>query len=196
MRNQIEENLRFLCDESRMLCGMTAAWGTGRESEWAQYGRAQELAAPGFTPAERPLVPDSLYDLASLTKLFTAVAAQCLVQAGKLSLDEYAGVIDPRFVHLKQVTVFDILSFRVSLQSPGRIDDAPTREEGLRRLFAVSVCPTPAVRVYSDINAMVIKYMIEAKTGLPFYDALNRLILAPCGMTETFSVVPKDLLPR
>lgn len=27
----------------------------------------------GFIPAVRPLIPDTIYDLASLTKLFTAV---------------------------------------------------------------------------------------------------------------------------
>lgn len=194
----LQQNMRFLCDEARMLSGITVAYGTQHESEWAQYGRAQEvsLADGGFSPCVRPLADDTLYDLASLTKLFTAVAAQRLVQAGRLDLRERVGEIDPRFTGLADVSVFDVLSFGVSLQTPGRIDDAPTREDALRRLFSVSVCETPAVRVYSDINAMVIKYVIEAKTGQAFGDALRALILAPAGMTQTFAAVPQALRSR
>ena len=81
MDEQLEANMRFLCDESRMLTGVTVAYGTPIHSEWAQYGRAQELtlAENGFLPAVRPLDPDTIYDLASLTKLFTAVVTLALV---------------------------------------------------------------------------------------------------------------------
>lgn len=198
MDKRLEANMRFLCDESRMLTGITVAYGTTTYSEWAQYGRAQEIdrVENGFIPAVRPLIPDTIYDLASLTKLFTAVVTLALVESGQLSLDETVGQIDPRFIHLQNVTVGDVLSFRISLQTPGRIDTAPTREEGLKRLFGVSVCPTPAIRVYSDMNAMVIKYVIEAKTGLSLFDAIQTWILSPAGMPETFAAVPKALRGR
>lgn len=196
--NGLETNMRFLCDESRMLAGITVAYGTPVHSEWTQYGRAQELSLTenGFVPAVRPLDPDTIYDLASLTKLFTAVVTLALVEGGRLSLDETVGQIDPRFAQLLDVSVGDVLSFRASLQTPGRIDTAPTREEGLRRLFGVSVCPTPAIRVYSDMNAMVIKYIIEAKTGMSLFEAVKTWILTPAGMAETFAVVPEAFLPR
>ena len=187
--------MRFLCDEARMLAGVSVAYGTPRESEGALYGRAQEVCrtAEGFAPCVRPLTEDSIFDLASLTKLFTAVVTMQLVSQGRLSLDERVGEIDPRFVHLKDVRVGDVLGFTVSLQTPERVDRAIDREEALRRLFASARCPTPAVRVYSDMNAMVIKYVVEAKTGLPLYDAMKRLILSPAGLSSTFSAVPDDL---
>ena len=194
----LEQNMRFLCDEARMLAGITVAYGTETQSESRQYGRAQEFTrtGEGFSPCVRALAPDTIYDLASLTKLFTAVTTLILVSQGRLRLDEYVGRIDARFANLQDVTVFDVLCFRANLQTPGRIDDAPDREEGLRRLFQVRACPLPAVRVYSDINAMVVKYVVEAKTGLAFFDAVRRLILAPTGMDNTFSAVPDALRPR
>ena len=120
MDKRLEANMRFLCDESRMLTGITVAYGTTTYSEWAQYGRAQEIdrVENGFIPAVRPLIPDTIYDLASLTKLFTAVVTLALVESGQLSLDETVGQIDPRFIHLQNVTVGDVLSFRISLQTP------------------------------------------------------------------------------
>lgn len=195
---QLLFNMRTLCHQMHMLTGLSVAYGTTSQSETAITGLAQEVELIGgeFRPAARPLQADSLYDLASLSKLMTAVAAMALVERGRLRLDEYVGDIDPRFVHLKETSVFDVLSFRASLKTPGRIDETGDREESLRRLFAVELCDMPAIRVYSDINAMVMKYVMEAKCGMPFADALARLIFSPAGMNETYAVVPEEARPR
>lgn len=175
-----------------MLTGLSVAYGTKSQSETAITGLAQEVEqiSGEFRPVARLLQVDSLYDLASLTKLTTAVATMALIERGRLRLDEYVGNINPRFVHLKETSVFDVLSFRASLKTPGRIDETGDRDESLRRLFAVKLCDMPAVRVYSDINAMVMKYVVEAKCGMPFFDALDQLIFSPAGMKETYAVVP------
>jgi len=190
---QLLSNMRALCEEMRMLTGITAAYGTKDQSESVLFGRAQEVQLFGeeWRPCERALREDSLFDLASLTKLMTAVLTMQLVSARKLSLDECVGLIDPRFAALREVSVFDVLSFRAGLKTPGRIDEAGDRDEGLRRLFGCELCDLPAVRVYSDINAMVIKYVIEAKCGMPFGKALEKFIFSPAGMRDTFAVVPE-----
>lgn len=191
-------NMRYLCDEARMLTGLTVAYGTADQSEHALLGRAQEavLLSGEFVPCERPLTDSSVYDLASLSKLILGVMTMMLVERGLLSLDERIGQIDPRFEHLKETTVFDVLCYRACLQTPGRIDAATDREEGLRRLFSVTVAPMPAVRIYSDINAMVIKYVVEAKTGMALYDALKAYVFDPAGMKETWSRVPESEIFR
>ena len=187
-------NMRTLCDEMHMLTGLSIAYGTDTLCETALYGRAQEvtLGANGFESLTRPLSEDSLFDLASLSKLMTAAAVMKLVEQKKLSLDECVGEIDPRFVHLRQVSVFDVLSFRAGLKTPGRIDDPCGREESLRRLFETQQCELPAVRVYSDINAMVLKYVVEAKSGRPFGDYLMDALFAPSGMYDTYAIVPES----
>ena len=195
---KLEDSLRWLCDETRMLCSLSVSYGTAAASETLRRGLAQEVTLTDGAPVprQRPISPDSLYDLASLTKFFAGVMAMLLVQAGKLSLSEKVGVIDPRFVNMKDTTVFDLLCYRVSPQTAGRMDDGCSREEALRRLFGAVPAQPPAVRVYSDMNAMIAKYVIEAKTGLPYVEALRRFIFEPCGMTETFGAVPEALLPR
>lgn len=193
--DKLRAGMRFLCEDTRMLSGICAAYGTPDKSETLYHGLAQEVSLENgtFVPCERPLTKDSVCDLASLTKLFTSVMTLILVQKGLLSLSETVGGIDPRFVSLRSVSVFDVLSYRVSLQTPGRIDDAPDRDTALARLFGVSVCETPAIRVYSDINAMIIKYVIEAKTGMPYADALKKYIFDPVGLCHTYAAVPEDI---
>ena len=123
------KNARILCEQTQMLSGLSIAYGTPRESEGLLFGCAQRIERRGgaFVPLERPLAQDSLFDLASLTKLFTAVLAMALVERGRLSLDEYVGDVDSRFANLRDVRVGDLLAFRVSLKTPGRIDEAPSR---------------------------------------------------------------------
>lgn len=197
-RKSLSENLRWLCDEARMLTGMSVAYGTPSEAETALYGRAQEAECESgaLSPRVRPLAADSLFDLASLTKLFVSVCAMRLIELGKLSLSERVGEIDRRFAHLREAAVGDVLGFTVSLQTDGRVDAAPDREEGLRRLFATHPVEAPAVRVYSDVNAMVVKYVIEAKAGMPLSDALRAFVFTPAGLADTFAVVPPEARNR
>ena len=195
----ILSGMQYLCDETRMLTGLSVAYGTAYQHEALLHGRSQEIAldADGrFVPSVRPLAEESIFDLASLSKLFTAVLSMQLVEDGLLSLDETVGSIDPRFHFLHEVSVFDVLSFRAGLQTDGRIDTAPTREEGLRRLFASRWTQLPRIRIYSDINAMIMKYIIEQKTGIPFAEALHKRILDPAGMAHTYAQVPDALKPR
>jgi len=195
---QLLSNMHILCEEMHMLSGLSVSYGTPVQSESVLLGSAQEVERvnDSYTPCLRPLSQDSLFDLASLTKLMTAVLTLRLVERGILDLSEYIGLIDRRFIHLKNATVFDILSYRVSLKTPGRIDEADDREEGLRRLFAVEICECPAIRVYSDINAMVIKYVLEAKCGMPFGEALAHYLFHPIGMIDTHAIVPSEKLHR
>lgn len=190
--DQLLSGMRFLCDETRMLASISVAFGTPDAHEALSHGLAQEVERVNgtFLPCKRPIAPDSLYDLASLTKLFTAVLTMMLVERGMLSLHERIGEIDGRFSQLRDVTVLDVLSFRACLQTPGRIDDAPTREEGLERLFGTRPAPLPSIRLYSDINAMVIQYILQARLGMPLADAIRKMILMPVGMHDTYASVP------
>ena len=198
MPADLMQNMRALCDEKRVLCGLSVAFGTAEESEACLVGRGREAvpAEGGILEAPLPLRTDSLYDLASLTKLFCALLLLRLKEEGRLSLSDEIPGLDSRFKGLAGVSVFDVLCYQKHLVTPRRVDDAADREEGLRRLFEIAPAPRPAVRLYSDMNAMVLKYVCEAASGLPFFDALQRYILSPLGMRSTFAAVPPALRGR
>ena len=192
MTAKLERNMRVLCGEKRLLCGLSVAYGTATECETALCGQRQEAVPSGgaFVPAPLPLQADSVFDLASLTKFFCLLLLLRLKEEGRVSLDAEIPALDARFARLAGVTVGDVLCYQKHLSTPQRVDTAEDREEGLRRLFEIGVVPSPAVRLYSDMNAMVLKYVCEAASGLSFYDALKDRILSPLGMRETWSAVP------
>src|SRR5205814_877344 len=62
------------------------------------YGLASKYASlSSLTPDPIPATVDTLYDIASLTKLFTATAVMRLVEQGRLALDEAVATWLPDF---------------------------------------------------------------------------------------------------
>ena len=135
--------------------------------------------------------PHSLYDLASLTKLFTGLTVMRLREEGLLDLSRPVTDYAAPFRELSGITVDQVLGFEVALQTDERVDTQKSPEEGLRQLFSIR----PAAngnRAYSDMHAMVLRYVIEGAAREPYMQAVQRRILSPLGMQETYQPVPEE----
>lgn len=166
----IEAGMRYFVRESHIMHCLSVAFGT-RENATLLYENADE---------------NTIFDLASLTKLFALIAVMQLMERGKLRLE--APLIDG-------ASIEQVLSYQVNIQSDGRVDAAPNREEALRRLFASKTLPQTGKRFYSDMHAMLIKYAVEKAADMGFFEYIKKHILAPCDMRHTYATIPATLLP-
>lgn len=182
-----EPVIRFFTEETKVLSCMSIACGTKDQACFACGGTA-DLSG-------RPVGEDSVFDLASLTKLFTGLLLMRLYEQGKIDLDAPVTRYAPAFRNLPDLTVRQTAWFERAVRTPERVDQAATREEALARLFAASA-EENGPRPYSDMPAMVIKYVLEGAGGASYMDLLRREILEPLGMGETFCLVPAELRPR
>ena len=160
------------------MSGMLLACGAGGRTEYAMDGEVRE---------------DSVFDLASLTKLFTGLCAMKLKEEGLLETSRSVFSYDPSFA----VSEGDHRGRTYELHSgtsktPGRLDACPDREEALDCLFGTAHVGEPKGRAYSDIPSMVLKYVIEAASGLNFMDCVRKTVLEPAGMRETWALVPEE----
>ncbi len=155
--------------------------------------------ARGADPAEfhvvgedargQPLAADSLFPVASITKLATALVVLRLCDAGLLALD------DPLEQHLPEalaarpgVTLRALLCHTAGLP----IDVAPVHApyaEGLDWQALGAAClltpleAPPATRVqYGNVGYGLLALMVERRTGEHFPAALARLVLGPLGV--------------
>ena len=147
------------------------------------------------SPDGQPLTENSVFDLASLSKLFTGLAAMRLRAAGKLDLDAEVSRYAPQFVHLAGVTVGQVLGFEIALRTPERIDAQPDPKAAEAMLFACRPFPN-GVKAYSDIHAMAARYILEGAADEPLMQIVERELLRPLGMKETWCRVPEDVRPR
>ena len=177
---ELHRAIQYFTREKKIMSGLLLVCEAGSRKASAMDGDVRE---------------DSVFDLASLTKLFTGLCALRLKEEGLLDTSRSVFSYDPRFTGLKDVTVDQVMTFTTELKTPGRIDECGTREEALTRLFGTVSAGIPKGRAYSDIPSMVLKYVIEAVASAPFMDYVRKTVLEPAGMTETWALVPEKRLP-
>ena len=156
------------------------------------------LAAVGHYGANdsRPVTPETIYDLASLTKVI-ALTTECilLVDQGKLDLDAPVQRYLPEFrgPMKDQVTIRHLLTHSAGLAADLPLfDSTRTREAALRMVDTSPLLSPPGTRfVYSDLSAIVLMQVVERITGRPFDQVLASDVFGPLGMTATRFVPPQ-----
>ena len=176
----LEDAVRYFTEDSRSLACMSAACGTAFSAYTAEAGCA----------------PVSVFDIASLSKLFTGLTAVRLYERGELLFDRPVTSYAPQFPYLKDVTVSQLLGFETGLRTPERVDSRPDAASAEAVLFEVRPVPNGEMRAYCDIHAMVARYVLEGASGLPMMELVRRELLDPLGMTETDCRVPAALRAR
>ena len=164
-----------------------------------QHDSVVLLAAVGHYGADdrRPVTTETIYDLASLTKVI-ALTTECilLVDQGKLDLDAPVQRYLPEFrgPMKDQVTIRHLLTHSAGLAADLPLfDSTRTREAALRMVDTSPLLSPPGTRfVYSDLSAIVLMQVVERITGRPFDQVLASDVFGPLGMTATRFVPPKS----
>ena len=155
------------------------------------------VACDGITSAEHPLPVDetTLFQIASLTKPFTATALLRLASEGKLDLEAQVRRVLPEFrlprpEWTDRVRVVDLLTHRNGWAGD-RFFIRPPRDRSLAGLVAEfsdneQLAEPGTVWSYDNAAFSVAGRVIEVATGEAYPDALRRLVLAPLGMDHTF----------
>jgi len=157
-----------------------------------------------FTWSDSSPVPDpdsSLFDLASLTKVVaTTPAAMALVDDGQLDLDRPVQYYLPEFqgVNKERVTVRQLLEHRSGMRAFLPLNErAQDAAEARALVLNEPLQAAPGTRVeYSDLNAMLLGWIIEAVTGQPLDSFVARRVFVPAGMAQTRYRPPRALRPR
>ena len=112
---------------------------------------------------------DTIYDLASLSKLFTSTAAVQLIQQGRLPLDETVVRYLPAFDNNGKgdITILQLLTY-VSGLPPDPSPPLWTYQTMAERVHAVMTTvprPVGTQYIYSDLNMITLQFVAEAITG-------------------------------
>lgn len=146
------------------------------------------------------LTSDSRFQLASLSKPFTAIAILKLIQEGRVSLDDSVQRFFPDFPY-HGVKVDMLLSHRSGLPNyiysfPDSVRHGRKYPDNMTILdWYAKVIPTPSPYNrpgrsfnYCNTNYCVLAAIVEKITGEDFGKYLNAQIFAPLGMLNTFLV--------
>ncbi|HEX5689517.1 MAG TPA: serine hydrolase domain-containing protein [Roseiflexaceae bacterium] len=166
----------------------------------ARAGVIRHHAAYGTTMYDaggsRPATTDTIYDVASLTKVFTATAALQLIEQGSLDLQAPVAAYlpevctsDVRVIHL--LTHTSGLDIRLSALRDGGRDGV------LAAVYsAVPVHPPGTVVAYTNVNSLLLGAIVERIRGEPLDSAMRSCLFDPLGLRDTGFLPPAALLPR
>jgi CubicO group peptidase (beta-lactamase class C family) len=158
--------------------------------------RDRVLLAQGyghFTWSARSPVPDpasTLFDLASLTKVVaTTTSVMRLADRGQMALQDPVQRYLPGFTGpgKDSVTVRLLLEHRSGLRPSLRLDTLAKDAAEARQLVLSEPLRYPAGArvVYSDLNAMLLGWIVETVTGATLDSVAAREIFRPLGMAHT-----------
>ncbi len=145
--------------------------------------------------------PDTVFDLASMTKLFTAIAAVQLIQDGRLGLSDPVVKYIPAFAAngKSDITILNLLTHTSGLPadpSPS-LCTYPTHDQQWAAVYAVAPFAAPnTAYLYSDMNLMTLGKVIETITGQTLDQVVAQRITEPLGLQDTMFNPPESLKPR
>ncbi len=174
----LEEKMQQWIDEG-MMPGCAFGLITREEACYRALGRART------TPEQVDVKIETVYDLASLTKVVGTVPAILhLVERGELTLEtEVSKVLQE--VQVEGLTIRHLLTHT----SGAPADFAYQALSGKGEIVQVASSLLPEERTgsirYSDINYILLGEIIERVGGLPLDQAFDQWIFKPLGMKHT-----------
>ncbi len=138
---------------------------------------------------ETPVTTSSVFELASLTKPFTATAVMLLAREGKVRLDDSITLyLDNTPPEWKPITVRHLLSHTGGfgeMTEDGGLMDITTQAQ-YDYVLKSRILFQPGTRAqYSDPGYFLLGMIIEKAAGLPYARFLEERIFRPLGMTST-----------
>lgn len=185
----------------------------------ARHGRIAAFDAVGLADIEnnKPMRKDTLFQIMSMTKNFTGVAAMMLVEQGKLDLRRPVSYYLPEFDNIavaeKQPngtitthppktapTVWELMDHTSGLESDPEGDIADNQRT-LRLTLADAVTAyarqnlkyEPGTKwVYSNVGIAVLGRIVEVASEESYVQFISSHILEPLGMADTFFSIPEN----
>ena len=170
-------------------------WHDGRVVYHAAFGHR------ALDPVEEPMTEDTIFDLASLTKVVaTTPSVMKLVEDGKIRLNDRVATFIPEFAaHGKgDITIRHLLTHESGLRPDLDLADPWTGADTAIRLAAgeVPVAAPDERFIYSDINFELLGEIVRRVSGLRLDEFARREVFEPLGMRETMFLPPAALRPR
>lgn len=156
--------------------------------------------------SKRPVTPDTLFRIASMTKAFTALTVLKLRDDGKLQLDAPAETYIPELKTWKyptqdspRIRVRDLLNHTAGLvtDDPWGDRQTPLPEAEFTKLLrgGVPFSNAPGITMeYSNLGYAMLGRIISNVSGQPFADTISATLMRPLGMASSGFVA--DAAPR
>jgi CubicO group peptidase (beta-lactamase class C family) len=168
-----------------------------------QTNQTVKRAAYGFANLELKVktTPETVFEIGSITKQFTAACILLLAQDGKLAIDDK---IASHLQHVpsawQDITIRHLLTHTSGLKSYTGLDGFELRRRLTQDQFIEAIRAYPLEFrpgdswKYCNTGFNLLGFIVENVTGKSYWDFLDERILKPLGMSFTFNRNPACLI--
>ncbi|MFJ1747780.1 serine hydrolase [Streptomyces sp. NPDC088116] len=171
----------------------------GKAVRYSAYDEKTDTGVELPAGRQIAMAEDTVFDLASVSKLFTSVLAVQQIERGALELEAKVTTYLPEFGRAgkQDITVRHLLTHTSGFRPWIALYTAPTREGKLQLLWNEAPANPPGtVYLYSDLNLISLQLILEQITGHPLDTLLRDEITAPLGMHRTRYNPPASWKPK
>lgn len=147
---------------------------------------------------QAPVTSDTIFELASITKIFTTSALSVLVQQNKINLNDYIVLYLPMLatthgLPIDKVKVLDLATHTAGFPRDITGFGASKEDEPGFMQDLTGWQPSTAIGshyLYSNVGFGLLGKVLENASGEDYQTLITTNILSPLGMTNTFVSVP------
>jgi beta-lactamase class C len=152
------------------------------------------------TQSQAPITANTIFELASITKVFTTSALGVLVGQGKMQVTDpivkfLPSLVGTRGLPIDQVKIVDLATHTASFPRDTTDfgvsnSDEPGFMQALRNWQPTN--PVSSQYLYSNVGFGLLGKVLENASGLDYQSMLTTDVLTPLGMNSTFVFVPAN----
>lgn len=174
--------------QQQQIPGVAIAVTVNGQPHYFNYGVASKETGTAVSE-------NTLFEIGSVSKTFTATLAAYAQASGKLNLSDKASQILPalRGTVFNNISVLQLGTYTAGglpLQFPDEFD-APDKMLGYYQQWKPTFAPG-SHRLYSNPSLGLFGYLAAQSLGTPFDEAMEKTLLPKLGLKHTFLKVPKD----
>lgn len=174
------------------IAGMAVAVTVNGKQQYFNYGIASKETG-------KPVTQDTLFEIGSVSKTYTATLIAYAQATGKLALTDKASKVLPAlrgsaFDHISVLQLATYTAGGLPLQFPAEADSAD-KMLGYYQQWK-PVYPVGSQRLYSNPSIGLSGYLAAQAMGQPFDDAMENTLLPQLGLKHTWTKVPQEQMTR
>lgn len=126
---------------------------------------------------------DTLYDIASLTKVFTSVLVYMAYEENKIDLEDTVYNIDANFINLKNTKIIDLLSHNQNIWTKGYLGNANSKQNFYDILYSAYVKENKPT--YVDTHYIILGVLLEKVYNMSYEELCKEKIFNILNMKNT-----------
>ncbi|WCM53203.1 beta-lactamase [Pseudomonas sp. WJP1] len=178
--------------QSQGIAGMAVAVTLNGKQQYFNYGVASKETGS-------PVTQDTLFEIGSVSKTYTATLLAYAQATGKLALTDNASTVLPTlrgsaFDHISVLQLATYSAGGLPLQFPAEADSAEKMLgyfQQWKPVYAIG-----SHRLYSNPSIGLSGYLAAHSMGQPFDDAMANTLLPKLGLKHTWLKVPQEQMTR